>query len=586
MKERSFNILFAISILAVVVLMNCTKALEVDNELPIVTILQPENGETITEPIMIQVDVTDNEGISKVEFYIDSLLVKTDTEPEYDAYFNPFFYSDDNMHSIIVQAFDINDNESLLVGIEVVIPEGLENFPELIQPENNEFNLNGTEIQFIWHSFFDASNYNLAISTNFEFTNIIHETSLSDTVYSYIPEETDQLFWKIRAFDQFDNPSNWSIIRSFFNDKMILFSKIYDPSGLSSIKKVLQLNDGSYAILGFCDVSTGERRTAFIKTDKYGNQLSLKTYKNKLWRVEFDMIRSDDNCLILAGGSILENGNYLQNMMLVKIDNFGNVLWEKEYTSDYTNRVNAVIQTMDGGYALIGYLDGDDFNKYVRVIKTDGLGNMQWEYRTYGGTQSGYDIIQTDSGDLILTSKVAWGVYALSDYLRVRKLSIDGEPIWSSSFFNNNNEDINSCYIERSDNGYIIAGRKNYDIYSIEINNNGDLLWNQEYDINYRDEVNSINLTVDGNFILSGWTDIGWGEDERLLLMKIDNNGNMLWNKEHQFNKNRCYGFSAIHCFDGGFIACGQAVTGLNSTKMWLIKTDANGDIETKIINR
>ena len=98
MNRRIVKALFFTTIFIAVILTNCTKAVEVDNEPPNVIIINPEHGAIISEPVIIDVVVTDNEGIGKVDFYIDSLLIKSDEESEYNAYLNPYYYSDGNLH--------------------------------------------------------------------------------------------------------------------------------------------------------------------------------------------------------------------------------------------------------------------------------------------------------------------------------------------------------------------------------------------------------------------------------------------------------------------------------------------------------
>ena len=580
MKVKKSILLIFVSMLTALFLTNCSKPIESDNELPIVVILHPENGETITEPIMILAEATDNEGIGKVEFYVDSLLILTDEEPAYEAYFNPFYYSDGNDHSIVVIATDINENESIPTEIQITIPEGLENFPELIQPQNNEFFLNGTEIQFIWHSFLDASSYIFQLSNDFDFNNIIHEASIIDTMYNFIPEETGQFFWKIKVLDQFGNPSNWSIIRSYFYDNMNLLSRTYDPLGQSKITKVIQLDDGSYVILGTGTAVSGYLKTVFMKTDKFGNQLFLRIYDDKPWMVSNDMVQTYDACYVLAGYLSLENDRYPRNMMIVKVNEFGEIIWEKMYEDDFPNRIEKIIKTIDGGYAMIGTQNDDNFYKHTRVIKVDENGDQQWEYLSSIGVKNGFDLIQSDSGELIIVSNHETNPDSYYRNLNVKKLDTNGNVIWSSYFFDLDDGHIMSGIIAKSNIGYIIAGKDGLVLYQIAINDNGELIWNQEYDFNEYEDICSINPTSDNNFILSGWTDIGWGEDERLLLMKTDNIGNILWYREHQFNENRSMGFSGVQCFDGGFIVGGATL--IDTFNMWLIKTDENGDINYK----
>ncbi len=113
----------------------------------------------------------------------------------------------------------------------------------------------------------------------------------------------------------------------------------------------------------------------------------------------------------------------------------------------------------------------------------------------------------------------------------------------------------------------------------IEIDEGGELLWSNEFDTAEREYVYSIDRTTDNCYIICGFTDIGWYISPKLLLMKIDNNGNKLWIKQFQDNT-RSHGSSVSQCLDKGFIIGG--FTGIR--KMLSIKTDKNGNLPSNMI--
>ena len=85
---------------------------------------------------------------------------------------------------------------------------------------------------------------------------------------------------------------------------------------------------------------------------------------------------------------------------LVKTGSSGTMQWNKTYGG--TIEVGAhVIQTTDGGYAIVGwnYLNGQDF----LLIKTNATGDMLWK-QTYGGTglQNAISMIQSSDGGYAL----------------------------------------------------------------------------------------------------------------------------------------------------------------------------------------
>ena len=83
---------------------------EQDTTPPTVSITSHSSGQTVNEIITITVTTHDNEGISKVEFFIDNSLVKTDTESPYEYEWNTTQYEDGSEHIVKVISYDNSEN--------------------------------------------------------------------------------------------------------------------------------------------------------------------------------------------------------------------------------------------------------------------------------------------------------------------------------------------------------------------------------------------------------------------------------------------------------------------------------------------
>lgn len=68
----------------------------------------------------------------------------------------------------------------------------------LTQPIN-DFLTNGDNIFFSWNSFSSATSYQIQISTDDDFTNIIHEQELDELDYSYTLSVIGDYYWRVRA---------------------------------------------------------------------------------------------------------------------------------------------------------------------------------------------------------------------------------------------------------------------------------------------------------------------------------------------------------------------------------------------------
>jgi hypothetical protein len=138
--------------------------------------------------------------------------------------------------------------------------------------------------------------------------------------------------------------------------------------------------------------------------------------------------------------------------------------------------------------------------------------------------------------------------------------------------FGSDESEIGKAIQQTVDGGYIIAGDfKLFPSFVLLIRTDvqGNELWSKTYG---EGKINSIQITADGAFILTGEvaeTGSSYGND--ILLMKVDASGNELWRKTYNNNT-----FESGSCVqqtpDGGYI--------ITSNELNIIKTDNQGNIQ------
>ena len=99
----------------------CEEAVEEDTTPPTVSIQSPITNQSIHEIVTIVVETDDNEGISKVEFYIDDSLYYTDTESPYEYEWNTSQYEDNSEHIVKVISYDNSDNYTTSQPISYIV---------------------------------------------------------------------------------------------------------------------------------------------------------------------------------------------------------------------------------------------------------------------------------------------------------------------------------------------------------------------------------------------------------------------------------------------------------------------------------
>ena len=122
-----------------------------------------------------------------------------------------------------------------------------------------------------------------------------------------------------------------------------------------------------------------------------------------------------------------------------------------------------------------------DSNTDIYLVKTDSLGNVQWE-RTYGGTgtECAYSISQSlDGGFVIAAYTTSYGAGGYDFYLI--KTDNAGNVLWSRTYGGSDNEQPR-CMAQTADGGYIIAGYTvsyvsyGWGIYLVKTDDQGDSL--------------------------------------------------------------------------------------------------------------
>jgi len=105
--------------------------------------------------------------------------------------------------------------------------------------------------------------------------------------------------------------------------------------------------------------------------------------------------------------------------------------------------------------------------------------------------------------------------------------------------------------------------------------NNGE--WNKEYGGRECDDIEDIKYTSDGAFVIAGRTMSFGNGGYDAWLIKIDKNGNEVWNKTYGGTKEDI-AYSVVESEDGYIIGGYTLSYGDNKGDFWLIYTDKNGN--------
>ncbi|MCK4366057.1 MAG: hypothetical protein KAW45_08395 [Thermoplasmatales archaeon] len=361
--------------------------------------------------------------------------------------------------------------------------------------------------------------------------------------------------------------------------------KTFGGSGYNCGNSVQQTSDGGYIIVGQTSPPLEfEYNLWLIKTDGMGNKIWDKKFGGDGHDRGESVKQTSDGGYIITG-STESYGAGNRDIWLIKTDSNGNMVWDKTFGNSENDSGFEVIEISSGGYIIVGstHLNEPWYRADLWLIKTDSNGNMIWD-KTFEdeGHGVGMSVQEVNDGGFIITGQISSTGYA---DLWLLKTDSEGELLWDKKFDKYDHVDMGDSVKQTADGGFITGGSSLsdglsvYDAWLIKTDSEGNLLWDKTFGGNGHDFGYSVQQTSDGGYIIAGFTeDIFFRTDG--LLIKTGSNGEKEWIKTYRLSRSGII-YSAQQTTDGGYILTGPVSYNVLSDDIWLVKTDANGDVPT-----
>lgn len=185
---------------------------------------------------------------------------------------------------------------------------------------------------------------------------------------------------------------------------------------------VVRSEDGGFVMAGFSesddfDISStqGSYDYWLVKIDGQGDFLWERSFGGSGIEISYDIDNTLDGGYVVAGNSFSVDGdigNYKgeSDFWLIKVDDFGKLIWERSYGGTGFDAAQAVRSSKDGGYYVVGNSKSSDLDATsnsgendIWIIKTDNQGSLLWQ-QSFGGTgiDFGYDVVEGRDGSVVL----------------------------------------------------------------------------------------------------------------------------------------------------------------------------------------
>ena len=240
---------------------------------------------------------------------------------------------------------------------------------------------------------------------------------------------------------------------------------------------------------------------------------------------------SPDSGYVIWGNEPDSTGIH-HRMAVVKLNKSGTPEWGFSYGVQNNFNGLALTATMDGGYALAGAMDSanEAGTMNILLIRIDSLGSILWS--TVAGTSLDdwpVSVCETADSGIVVTGSSINTLTGSDNRAYLIKFNQAGNKVWSTQY---TKSDGAACIKGKlcSDEGFIITGdlHNPYNILLAKTDQTGNLQWSKSYDSGIEDWVYDVVPTTDRGFAVLGMTKDG----DNNTLFKTDPTGNPEWIKK------------------------------------------------------
>jgi len=349
---------------------------------------------------------------------------------------------------------------------------------------------------------------------------------------------------KIAGMDQSDF---WVV--KLASDGSIEWKKCLGGSDEDEAFDIIQTSDGGYLVVGYTasdDIPGSGKKGGSDNSDFFAVKLTAdgsiswnKCYGGTDSEIARHVLQTSDGGYIIAGYTYSNDGDVTGKIAgsmnadywILKIDGSGSLTWAKCYGGSNDDYGEAVSLLSDG-YLVTGNsmsTDGQAIGNHglndFLVMKIDASGNVVWS-TCYGGSfdDAGYDIISLPDGGGIafgLTGSSdgqVTGNHGEDDFWAVR-FDYGGSILWSKCYGGSDSDQgfeivqspITGRFLmvgtSQSSDGDLSGNYGLIDIWVIETDMNGNLIWQKNIGGSRNDYGNSLRLSSFGNVTVAGYTD-------------------------------------------------------------------------------
>jgi hypothetical protein len=302
----------------------------------------------------------------------------------------------------------------------------------------------------------------------------------------------------------------------------------YYMAGLSSYLSAVKLTRDGLYLAGTVQTGMFTYASILSRTNVSGQTTWQHTYGNRDTRPGHPLHGDENNIYLAIHAPQLGNPDpNASDVRLFKLGPRGAVWWDRPYGRDYADSPIGVFPREGGGATLVATAWTKETGyRGIWLLGLNTYGGVIWQ-QAYAAEECGYakDAVQCSDGSIAIAGEVS------HNDASILKLDEWGEVVWRRVYESPDSEQCRALCATR-DGGFALAGSKNTfsgdgsGALLMKIDADGNLEWERTYTAGSGASFSAISEAPGGGFALAGsaWGEIAQGMD--IYFVRTDRQGN------------------------------------------------------------
>jgi len=289
-----------------------------------------------------------------------------------------------------------------------------------------------------------------------------------------------------------------------------IWSAIYGGAYSDGAENVVVAPDGNYIVAGYTySYGAGGSDLWLLKVNSSdGSLIWSRTFGSADDDGAYSLAIDDSGYVIVAGYT---TSDPYRDGYLLKVDaDTGSLVWSRIYGGAVNDEIYAVAVDGNGDYVLAGRTNSPSGGYFdVWMMKVNQSGDIIWE-RIYGSSMDdgAADVIVDNDGNYVVAGRAVFDINNYNDTWILKLGSASGDTLWTRLFSTPEPEGATAIAL-LEDGDYVVAGltgvNGSWDAWIMRLSQQGDSIWSAIYGGDESDGATSLAVDSSGYIVMAGY---------------------------------------------------------------------------------